>query len=68
MLQPMKRAGGVTPTKIALTGVGVIAVIIVASTVIHVILGIAAFIVEALIIGAIAYVALRLIGRARRSG
>lgn len=66
MLQPTKRNMGITPFRAVATGVGVIVVLVFLSTIVHVILGVFAFLIEVAVIAAVAAVVFRFFQRARR--
>lgn len=50
LLLPTKRNAGLSPTRVVASGVGLVLVLVFVSTIVHVILGVFAFLVEAMVI------------------
>ena len=49
-LQPTKRHAGLSPARVVVSGVGVVLVLVFISTIVHVILGVFAFVIEAAVV------------------
>ncbi|HVB00620.1 MAG TPA: hypothetical protein VNE42_05100 [Acidimicrobiales bacterium] len=50
LLQPTRRNAGLSPTRVVASGVGIMLVLVFLSTIVHVILGVFAFLLEAVVI------------------
>ncbi len=50
LLQPTKRSVGLSPTRVIVSGVGLVLVLVFLSTIVHVILGVFAFLIEAAVV------------------
>lgn len=60
MLQPTNHNRGLSPTRIAVTGVGIVVVLVLLSTIVHVIVGLLAFGIELAVVAVVALVIFRL--------
>ena len=50
LLQPTKRNAGLSPARVIVSGVGVVLVLVFLTTIVHVILGVFAFLIEAVVV------------------
>ena len=66
LLQPTKRNAGLSPTRVVVSGVGVVLVLVFLSTIVHVILGVFAFALEAAVVVAAVGLAYRFLRGTKR--
>lgn len=67
MLQPTNNRRGLSPTRVVLSGVGVVVVLVFLSTIVHVIVGLLAFGIEVVVVAAVVVVLLRLFRGSHRA-